>query len=96
VELAQRVDAVQARLVELEQIDARLDEVGDDGGDLAAGVHEHSEAMVVRHIAEPHETRLEHLPPGGRADHEALLGAPVLWEHDGVHAGGCVLNHCLG
>jgi len=74
-------------LVELEGIDANLGQVVNDVPDVAAGVHQHGHAVLVRGATEALEERLEELAPLGRAHQQSVLDAPVLAEGEALGAG---------
>ena len=73
------VEAVRADL-RIHDVDAAVDEVGDDGDDVPVGVHVDLAARLVAHAVELGEAGLEVLAPLLRADGEAVLHTQVIAE----------------
>ena len=68
-------------------VDADLDEIGDDVGDISVGVHEDELAVVAGEIAVVFVEGLEEGAPQVGVDQEGLLRAPVVDDVHGVDAG---------
>ena len=73
------------RLERVQDVDAHVDQVADDRGDVAARMEHDVEILLVRGVADPAIASRESASPGRRRHDQRLLRTEVVGEHDGIH-----------